>query len=349
MNERLASLVFALIAVLSALGAIRYFADSHIQGNTIRLAHDSKESSPLHRALIAFEQRVESDSGGEIQVELYPGAQLGGVRETTEMVRQGNLQMTAGASVLLTSIVPEFNVLDIFYLFRDAAHAHRALDHPDVGGLLLDAMASKGLEGLGYMEVGFRSITSSKRPIAALADIEGLKIRAAANPIQIDAWRALGAAPTPLSWGEIFTSLQQGLINTQESAVYSVYAERFYEAQTYLSLTEHIYTNYVIFAHRPFWQSLKPAHKALVEKALHASIARQRLLSAEQNRQIIADLERQGMQVNRVDAAVRAAMKARMNRAVSAAIREKTGRALFDAVMEKIEQLAAQAPVQSAI
>lgn len=303
MNERLANLVFALIAVLSAFGAIRYFADSHIQGNTIRLAHDSKESSPLHRALMAFEQRVESDSGGEIQVELYPGAQLGGVRETTEMVRQGNLQMTAGASVLLTSIVPEFNVLDIFYLFRDAAHAHRALDHPDVGGLLLDAMASKGLEGLGYMEVGFRSITSSKRPITALADIEGLKIRAAANPIQIDAWRALGAAPTPLSWGEIFTSLQQGLINTQESAVYSVYA----------------------------------------------SIARQRLLSAEQNRQIVADLERQGMQVNRVDAAVRAAMKARMNRAVSEAIREKTGRALFDAVMQKIEQLAAQAPAQSAI
>ena len=303
MNERLANLVFALIAVLSAFGAIRYFADSHVQGNTIRLAHDSKESSPLHRALMAFEQRVESDSRGEIQVELYPGAQLGGVRETTEMVRQGNLQMTAGASVLLTSIVPEFNVLDIFYLFRDAAHAHRALDHPDVGGLLLDAMASKGLKGLGYMEVGFRSITSSKRPITALADIEGLKIRAAANPIQIDAWRALGAAPTPLSWGEIFTSLQQGLINTQESAVYSVYA----------------------------------------------SIARQRLLSAEQNRQIVADLERQGMQVNRVDAAVRAAMKARMNRAVSEAIREKTGRALFDAVMQKIEQLAAQAPAQSAI
>ena len=349
MHERVVSLIFALVAVLSAFGAMRYCAGSHAQGNTIRLAHDSKESSPLHRALMLFERRVESDSGGEIQVELYPGGQLGGVRETTEMVRQGNLQMTAGASVLLTSIVPEFNALDMFYLFRDAAHAHRSLDHPEVGGLLLEAMASKGFQGLGYMEVGFRSITSSKRPVAALADLEGLKIRAAANPIQIEAWRSLGAAPTPLSWGEIFTSLQQGLINTQESAVYSVYAERFYEAQKYLSLTEHIYTNYVLFAHRPFWQSLKPAHKTLVERALRASIARQRALSAEQNRQIIADLEKHGMRVNRVDAAVRAAMKDRMNRVVGEAIREKTGRPLFDALMRQIERLAAEAPAKGTI
>ncbi len=113
--------------------------------NVIRFAHDSKENSPLHQALLLFEQQVETASRGEIKVEIYPARQVGGVRETTELVQQGNLQMTVGASVLLTSIVPEFNVLDMFYLFRDVEHAHRAMDSDAVGGLLLKAWKIRAL------------------------------------------------------------------------------------------------------------------------------------------------------------------------------------------------------------
>ena len=340
MNNRFLNLLAAVFTLLLMLFLVGYFADAVTNNNTIRLAHDSKVNSPLHVALLDFERQVEKDSRGEIQIELYSGGQLGGVRETTEMVRQGNLQMTVGASVLLTSIVPEFNVLDMFYLFRDIDHAHRSLDHPQIGGLLLDAMASKGLKGLGYMEVGFRSITSSKRHVESLQDIEGLKIRAASNPVQIEAWKSLGAAPTPLSWGEIFTSLQQGLINTQESAIYSVYAERFYEAQQYLSLTDHIYTNYVLFANKAFWDGLSPKHQLIVNRALRSSIERQRLLANQQNQKIIAELKQYGMQVNRVDDAVRLAMKHTMNDAVMTMLRTRTGGELFDRVMREIEAIA---------
>ncbi len=212
--------------------------------NVIRIAHDSKESSPLHRALMLFEQQVETDSHGEIVVEIYPARQVGGVRETTELVQQGNLQMTVGASVLLTSIVPEFNVLDMFYLFRDVEHAHSALDSDAIGGLLLKAMENKGFHGLGFMEVGFRSITSNKRSIKTFADLNGLKIRAASNPAQIEAWKSVGTAPTPLSWGEIFTSLQQGLINTQESSIYSIYADRSVHPRRLYSQTKHNWYKY---------------------------------------------------------------------------------------------------------
>ncbi len=322
-----------------AVGCIYLSRSYSGRDSVIRFAHDSKESSPLHQALLFFEEQVETDSNGKTQVEIYPARQLGSVRETTELVRQGNLQMTVGASVLLTSIVPEFNVLDMFYLFANTEHAHKALDTDEIGGVLLESMFSKGFHGLGFMEVGFRSVTSNKRPIEVIDDFAGLKIRAATNPVQIEAWKSLGTAPTPLSWGEVFTSLQQGLINTQESAVYSIYAERFYEAQQYLSLTEHIYTNYVWFANDAFWSDLEAEQKVIIERAVQGSIDIQRKLSAQQNKKIITELEAYGMQVNRVDDEVRTSMKMSMNRAVRETLRTKTGEPLFDRMMAEIEAL----------
>ena len=329
------------ITLVSATGLFMVFLMTYQAraGNVIRIAHDSKESSPLHRALLLFEQQVETDSQGEIVVEIYPARQVGGVRETTELVQQGNLQMTVGASVLLTSIVPEFNVLDMFYLFRDVEHAHRALDSDEIGGLLLKAMENKGFHGLGFMEVGFRSITSNKRSINTFADLNGLKIRAASNPAQIEAWKSVGTAPTPLSWGEIFTSLQQGLINTQESSIYSIYAERFYEAQKYLSLTDHIYTNYVWFVNKVFWDGLNDQQQAIIIRASKSTITKQRILAAELNSQIIGVLEENGMRINVVDAGVRAEMKLSMNTAVYDVLRNKTGPKLFDDIFLRINEM----------
>lgn len=305
----------------------------------IRLAHDSQETSPVHKAMLYFEQEIESQSGGSIEVEIYPARQLGDVRETTELVQQGNLQMTFGASVLLAPYVPELNVLDLFYLFRDTEHAHSSLDNPEVGQLLLNSMEKKGFHGMGFMESGFRSITSSKHPINTFEDLEGLKIRAASNPTQINAWKAVGAAPTPLSWGEIFTSLQQGLINTQESALYSVYAERFYEAQQYLSLTEHIYTNYVLFMNKSFWDELSPTDQALINSITKKTIIKQRAFADAQNKSVIEDLKNKGMVVNEVSQSVKDQMKTNMNTAVYDTLRDKTGPVLFDKIINKINTL----------
>ena len=305
----------------------------------IRLAHDSNETSPVHKAMVYFKDQIEERSEGDMIVEIYPARQLGGVRETTELVQQGNLQMTFGASVLLAPFVPEFNVLDIFYLFRDTDHAHRALDNPHIGNPLLQAMETKGFHGLGFMESGFRSITTNKHPINTMNDLKGLKIRAASNPTQIAAWEAVGTAPTPLSWGEIFTSLQQGLIDTQESAIYSVYAERFYEAQKYLSLTNHIYTNYVLFMNKPFWDELSADQKKLINIVSAETIIKQRILAEEQNKSVIKELIEKGMIVNKVPQAVQEQMKEKMNAAVYDELRKKTGPKLFDDIIIKINEL----------
>ncbi|USD31414.1 MULTISPECIES: TRAP transporter substrate-binding protein [Vibrio] len=307
--------------------------------NVIRLGHDSQETSPVHKAMLYFEQELESRSNGELEVEIYPARQLGDVRETTELVQQGNLQMTFGASVLLAPYVPEFNVLDTFYLFDSEEQAHRALDSDKIGQPLLKAMESKGFHGLGFMELGFRNVTNNKKPINTVEDLEGLKIRSAPNPSQINAWKSIGSAPTPLSWGEIFTSLQQGLINAQESSIYSIYAERFYEAQNYLSLTNHIYSNYVLFMNKAFWDSLPADQQALITEITKEAITKQRTWAAQQNQDVIEDLKAKGMTVNEVPEAVREQMKNKMNAAVYQDLRSKTGEQLFDSVIAEIDRL----------
>ncbi|UJF17918.1 TRAP transporter substrate-binding protein [Vibrio sp. SS-MA-C1-2] len=305
----------------------------------IRIGHDSQETSPAHKAMLFFEKELEQRSNGEIEVEIYPARQLGGVRETTELVQQGNLQMTFGASVLLSPYVPEFNLLDTFYLFDDLDQAHKALDSDKIGQPLLNAMDSKGFHGLGFMELGFRSITNNKAPIDSLADLDGLKIRSASNPTQISAWKSVETIPTPLSWGEIFTSLQQGLINAQESSLYSVYAERFYEAQEYLSLTEHIYSNYVLFMNKDFWTELPEEQQSLLDTVTAETIAMQRILAKEQNESVITQLKEKGMKVNTVPVDVRQAMKVKMNDSIYSTLRERTGPQLFDSIMVEIDNL----------
>lgn len=329
--------VFAVFVLLFLF--LNWVGPNVVDNDTIRIGHDSKESSPLHQALLYFKDEIERSSNHELNVQIYPARQLGGVRETTEMVQQNNLQMTVGASVLLTSIIPEFNVLDSFYLFDDLDHAHQSLDHPEIGGLLMTAMDDKGFHGLGFMEVGFRSLTSSARPITEVEDLKGLKIRAASNPEQIKAWASIGTLPTPLSWGEIYTSLQQGLIDSQESSVYSVFAERFYEAQSYLSITEHTYTNYAFFMNADYWNDLSPEHKILITRVSKDTIVKQRELAAIQNEDVIVQLQSLGLVVNRVPDQVRSQMKVKMNTAVSSKLRDKTGPELYDNVLSQINAL----------
>lgn len=153
----------AIFTSITALG-LTLSSMNTFASNVIRLAHDSQETSPVHKAMLHFEKELESRSNGELEVEIYPARQLGDVRETTELVQQGNLQMTFGASVLLSPYVPEFNVLDVFYLFEDEAQAHKALDSDKIGKPLLNSMESKGFHGLGFMEVGFPAspITSNR-------------------------------------------------------------------------------------------------------------------------------------------------------------------------------------------
>lgn len=302
---------------------------------TIRIGHDNSVQAPGHRAFLEFKKMVESKSGGRIEVLVFPSAQLGSGQDMLEQTRRGDIQMSVSATALFTQSIPEFAVWDSFYMFEDAAHAHRVLDGK-AGKELLKPLDKLNLTGLGYMEIGFRNFSNSKRPIEKLEDVKGLKIRGY-NPIQIKAWESVGASLTNLAWAEVFTSLQQNLIDGQECATESFYSAKFYEAQKYWSLTKHIYTNWMWFANKAFMEGLSAEDKKIIEDSVKETIKIQREFAAKQEEESLAKLPGHGIKINEVPLEARKAMGKAMNDAVKDQIIARCGKPTYDMVMAEIE------------
>lgn len=312
----------------SAVLAASLFATSATAQTVIRLAHAQPENSPLHEALDHFRQTLEERSDGGFQVEIFAGGQLGSVNEVLELVQSGNIQMGTGASVLLSPTIPELGMLDQFLLFQDEEHARSTLDGP-AGDVLNAAMENRGLAGMGFLELGFRSFTGN-RPLDSLEAFEGFRLRSADNPIQIAAWRSIGAVPLPLAWGEIYSSLQQGLIDGQESALSSMVVERFYEVQSDVSLTGHIYWPEIWFADLDFVNSLSDEDRALMMEVAAETVAVQRDLVAAANAATLDQLSDAGLAVTELPAEDRQRMAETMNAAIEGMLRSNVGDAFFD-------------------
>ncbi|WP_203364021.1 TRAP transporter substrate-binding protein [Bacillus sp. REN10] len=301
----------------------------------IRIGHDSNVQHPVHKALLEFEKSVEKKTDGKVDIKIFPAAQLGNVTDMMEQVRRGDIEMSFGASTLFSQSIPEFAVWDSFYLYDDVAHAHRVLDGK-AGQELMKVLEPKGLTGLGYMEIGFRNFSNSKRPIKDIADLKGLKIRGY-SPIQIKAWESLNVSLTNLAWPEVFTSLQQNLIDGQESATTSFYEAKFYEAQKYWSLTKHIYTDYLWYANKEFMNNLSAEEKQIIEEEAKAAIDLERELMAKQEEETLAMLPDLGIKVNEVSLEERRKMGKIMNKAVKKDIVDKAGQELYELVITEVE------------
>jgi tripartite ATP-independent transporter DctP family solute receptor len=253
----------------------------------------------------------------------------------TDLVQSGNITMTTGASVHLSAAVDELAVLDQFLLFESETEARSLLDGA-AGDAIAAAMEERGLKNMGFMELGFRSFTNSRAPLDSYESFEGLRMRSADNPIAIAAWRSVGAVPVPLAWGEIYSSLQQGLIDGQESAPSSMIVERFFEVQDYVSLTGHIYWPELWMADLAWFEGLTPEQQALVEEVAAETVALQRDLTAEANAATIDELREAGLQVNELPAEDKARLGATMNAAIEADIRERVGDDFYEAFMAAV-------------
>ncbi len=329
-------LVIALVLMVCATGLFAEGQKENAGGKvTIRLGHDNNVQTPGHAAFVEFKKIVEEESDGQIEVQIFPGGQLGSVQDMFEQTRRGDIEMSVGATTLFTQTIPEFAVWDSFYMFDDAAHAHRVLDGK-AGTELMKPLDRMNLEGIGYMEIGFRNFSNSKRAIMSPADVQGLKIRGY-SPMQIKAWEAVGCTLTNLSWSEVFTSLQQNLIDGQECATASFHSAKFYEAQKHWSLTQHIYTNWLWYANKDFMAGLSPENRAIIDKAAKAAIALDRELMAAAEQEILDKLPGLGIEVNEVPLEARLAMGKAMNTAIKDQIVEKCGDDIYDMVMAEIK------------
>jgi tripartite ATP-independent transporter DctP family solute receptor len=244
---------------------------------TMKIGHGAPESTAVHAGWLKFKELVDSRSNGEIIVEIYGNQQIGGDRELTEATQLGNI---TGCSVSTANAAPfntDFFIFDVPFLFRDRVHVYTMLDG-DPGKAVLKSCEKVNMKGFAWMENGFRNLTNSRRPIHLPKDLDGIKLRVMENPIQLAAWKALGANPTPMAFGEVFTALQQKTVDGQENPMELIYNNKFYEVNKYVTITNHIYSPYVCLLNLDFWNELKPEQQQLLQAAIDETVGYHRTL-----------------------------------------------------------------------
>src|SRR5699024_1894946 len=234
---------------------------------------------------------------GEITIEIHPNATLGGEGEAVEQVMDGSLEMTTLApDSNFSNTVPEMNVFGIPYLFEDRDHAYSTLDG-EIGDELLALSEENNMKGIGWWEIGFRHISNNTREINEPSDMEGLQIRVQPSPVWEDHMRALGASPTPVDFNELYSALDQGVVDGQENPLPTIESMRFYEVQQYVSLTGHTYNPAITHMNLGVWDGLSEEHQQTIQEASDETTDYHRELLAEKEEEIIELLEENGVTV----------------------------------------------------
>ena len=264
---------------------------------TIRAGIGLNDSHPQYLALLEWKKIVEEKTDGAIIVETYHSSQLGDDRAMTEALQIGSQEVTIPSTAPIANFVPEYSVFDFPFLFPNTEVADKVLDG-EVGQKFLDMLEDQSLVGLAYWENGFRDITNNERAIESAADFKGLKLRTMENQLHLDAFSALGANPTPMAFGELFTAMQQGTVDGQENPIPTIYLQGFYEVQDYVSATNHIYSPFVFLMSKEFFDGLTEEQQTIVTEAAVEAGALNRELNREATAQNVEDLKAEGMNYN---------------------------------------------------
>lgn len=262
----------------------------------LRLAHTLDTQHSVHKAMMFLGERLEHYSDGAMSVTIYPGGQLGSERELIELLQIGSLAMTKVSASPLEGFSPSMKIFSIPYIFRDNEHYWRVLNS-DLGKEVLSGVESYRLKGLGYYDAGSRSFYTNDKPILTPADLQGLKIRVLNSPTAVATVRALGGAATPISWGELYTALQQGVVDGAENNPPSYYLSRHYEISRYYSLDEHTSVPDVMLCSLPVWNSLSAEQQQWLQQAMDDSVAYQRTLWEESTEASLKEVIAQGVNV----------------------------------------------------
>jgi tripartite ATP-independent transporter DctP family solute receptor len=274
----------------------------------IKLAHGLDQQHSVHKGMVYFGERLAEKSGGTMRVDVYSSGQLGSERECLELVQIGGLAMTKVSASVLEGFAPEFKVFGLPYLFRDDEHKNAVLDGP-IGKEILAAPQSKFMRGLCYYDSGSRSFYT-KRPVRTPEDLRGLKIRVQESPMAFALIRAFGASATPISWGELYTALQQGVVDGAENNPPSFHLARHYEVCKYYTLNEHTNVPDVVVISTHFWNALSPQEQEWVQEAADESAEYQRGLWTASTMESLAAVEQAGVEIIRPDKAAFAAQVA---------------------------------------
>lgn len=317
-----ALLVVAFVAVFAgaAFAAPKY---------TIKVACVDSDSHPTMIALNKiFKKQVEADSKGQIKVELYPNGQLGGDRESCEAVQMNTVQMAIPANSAMAGFDKRMQILDLPYLFTSRKAAFEAADGA-LGKKLNSILAAKGMLVLGYMENGSRHLSNNRKPVYTPADLKGIKLRTMENKLHIEYFKKLGANPTPIAYGELYTALQQKTVDAME-APYALYLDgKFYEVQKYLSETGHVFSFEMLVFSKKFMEKLPKDLQAIVTKAAKNTMISQRKAMVAYEQASKKALIAKGLKVNELTEAQKKPFVA-ASRAVAKDFSDVFGKEIMD-------------------
>ncbi|WP_194976555.1 TRAP transporter substrate-binding protein [Aquiflexum lacus] len=266
----------------------------------IKLGHGLGVTHPVHEAMVFMAKRVEEKSDGKVQIRIYPNQQLGTERELVELLQIGSLGMTKVSSATLESFAPKIQVLSMPYLFRDDAHRDKVLKG-EIGKQLLSESEEFWLKGLVYYDAGKRSFYTKTKPVESPEDLKGLKVRTLESNMAINMIKSFGSSPTPVSYGELYTALQQGIVDGAENNPPSLYTSRHYEVCKFYSINEHTAVPDVVIVSTKVWNTLDDEEKQWIQEAADESSVFQYKLWAASVEESLREMEKAGVTITYPD------------------------------------------------
>lgn len=262
----------------------------------IRLGHGLSTTHSVHQAMVYMDSVLRVKSNGKMKIQIYPSEQLGTERQCLELLQIGSLDMTKVSAGSLENFSPNIKVFGLPFLFRDRQHSYSVLDGP-IGRDLLSGTEKYWLKGLAYYDAGARSFYTKEKKINSPEDLDGLKIRVMESKTAFDMVKALGGSPTPISFGELYTSLQQGVVDGAENNPPSFYLSRHYEVCKYYTLDEHTILPDVLLMSTHIWDSFSDKERGWLSQAVKESITEQRKLWAKSEKQSLDAVKEAGVEI----------------------------------------------------
>nr|WP_059392423.1 TRAP transporter substrate-binding protein [Pseudomonas toyotomiensis] len=332
-----------LLAILTAamlcspLAILTAHADD-VRSRMIRFGYGLNENSNQGRAAKLFAEEVAKASDGKLKVRTFGAASLGSDDQMQSALIGGAQEMMVGSTATLVGITKEMAVWDTPFLFSSAEQADAVLDGP-VGRQVMDKLEEKGLVGLVYWENGFRNLTNNTRPISKLEDFSGVKLRVMPNPVFLETFKLMGANAVPLPFSELFTALETKAVDGQENPFNTILSSKFYEVQKYLTVTNHVYSPWIVTVSKRWWDGLSQTEQNILLEAAKKARDFERKDTREEAARALAELKDKGMKINEVEAAEVQRMREQAAPAIQKVV-DTVGQQLFDQVQTEAEKAA---------
>ena len=262
----------------------------------LRLAHGLAPTHPVHKAMLYLSERMKEKSNGKVIIDVYPSQQLGTERQCIELLQIGGLAMTKVSASVLEGFAPEFKVFSLPYIFRDDEQKFKVFEG-SIGKKLLLSPQKYRLRGLCYYDAGSRSFYTKNNPIYKPSDLIGLKIRTQESATSVKMVNALGASATPIAWGELYTALQQGVVDGAENNPPSFYLSHHYEVCKYYSLDEHTSVPDILLISTEVWSELTHQEQKWLQESADESYRYEKILWQKATQNALEEVQKAGVKI----------------------------------------------------